>query len=223
MSSSSNDPSSNAASKFRSIVFPEWSIIVTVLQHLLPHFLRRFESATYEILKYETSLELHSSTGKKATLTRQQRIKFLQDHVIAFQDHAWGEGNIFADYKISPGVEVDRYRDGDRWNVLISLRETKGRGDIEDFYIKRTIEDGFCHEEEWWQVEVWYKTNWLKQSAIFPKMRPCRRAILHTRSNNKTKVLDEEHFHLLPDGRQVVSWEKKNPRQAEVYTLKWTW
>ena len=215
-------PTNSIGSKLRSSLIPEWSLIVTIFQYLLPHFLRRFEAATYEILKYETTLELHSATGKKATLTRQQRVKFLQDHVIAFQDHAWGEGNIFADYEISPGVEVDRYRDGDRWNVLISLRETKGRGDIEDFFIKRTIHDGFGDEEEWWQVEVWYQTNWLKHTTIFPKSRHCQRAVLHTRSNNKTEVLEEKHFHLLPDGRQVVVWEKK-PRRAEVYTLKWIW
>jgi hypothetical protein len=48
-------------------------------------------------------------------------------------------------------VAVDRYRDGDRWNILISLRETKSRGDITDFRFERTVRDGFVRAEEWYQ------------------------------------------------------------------------
>ena len=49
---------------------------------------------------------------------------------------------------------MDRYRDGDRWNILISLRETRSRGDIEDFYIERTARNGFTKREEWRQAEI---------------------------------------------------------------------
>jgi hypothetical protein len=53
--------------------------------------------------------------------------------VIAFEDYAWGDGDVLAEYKCSPGFEADRYLEGDRWNILISLRETKHRGDVQDF------------------------------------------------------------------------------------------
>ena len=43
---------------------------------------------------------------------------------------------IFADYSCRPGEVTDVYQEGDRYNILISLRETKAAGDIEDFYIK---------------------------------------------------------------------------------------
>ena len=51
--------------------------------------------------------------------------------LLAFEPQ--GDGDIFVDYKCSPGVLVDR------WNVLISLRETKNAGDVTNFYIERTV------------------------------------------------------------------------------------
>src|SRR5687767_11636917 len=78
--------------------------------------------------------------------------------------------------------------------ILISLRETKSKGDIEDFYIERTVKNGFAKKEEWWQVGIWCKTHKLKLSTLFPKDRHCKRAILQTRTDNKTVVLGPEHF-----------------------------
>lgn len=177
----------------------------------------------YEILEYDSTLELLDAKGKTAVFKRRQKVKFLQNHIIAFQDHAWGDGDIFAAYKVSPGIVADRYREGDRWNILISLRETKSKGDIKDFYIERTATDGFTQTEEWWQVEVWQKTHRLKLQAFFPKNRHCRRAVLHERARNQTTVLGHEHFHILPDGRQLLVWQTTDPRPAEVYTIRWTW
>ena len=198
---------------------PEWIAVFSSLYHSLRHALTPgAEQGMYEILDYDATLDLKDIKGKTAVFKRRQRVKFLQDHIIAFQDHAWGDGKIFADYKISKGFAVDRYREGDRWNVLISLRETQSRGDIEDFYIERTVKNGFIQKEEWWQVEVWHKTRRLRLTLLFPKRRHCKRAVLHTRGGNKTVVLDRQHFHSLPNGRQLLRWEAKNPRRAEVYT-----
>ncbi len=63
----------------------------------------------------------------------------------------------------------------------------------------------------------------LRLTTVFPKGRHCRRAVLHTRANDRTLVLGHEHFQLLPDGRQMLRWEANHPRQAEVYTLRWKW
>lgn len=184
---------------------------------------RQRREGMYEILDYDSTLELLDAKGKTAVLKKRQRVKFLQDNVIAFQDYAWGDGEIFADYKCSPGVEVDRYQEGDRWNVLISLRETKNSGDIEDFYIERTVKNTYTKAEEWRQVELRHKTKRLKISIIFPKNRGCKRAILQRRHQQQTKVLGPEHFTELPDGRQVLIWETKKIRRFEIYTLRWKW
>ena len=104
---------------------------------------RQSRDGIYEILEYESTLELLDSKGQTAIFSKRLRVKFLQDHVIAFQDHAWGDGDNLGHYTCSPGVIVDRYRDGDRWNILISLRETKNTGDVQEFYIRRAIKRGF--------------------------------------------------------------------------------
>jgi hypothetical protein len=178
---------------------------------------------TYEILDYDSTLELVDPKGETAIFKKQQRVKFIQNHIIAFEDYAWGDGKIFADYKCSPGTEVDRYQEGDRWNILISLRETKNSGDIEDFYIERTVKHGFTKATEARQFEIRHRIKRLKLNIIFPRQRRCQRAVLLERSRHRTTVLGPEHFSDLPDGRQLLTWEPTKVRPFEVYTLKWQW
>jgi hypothetical protein len=150
-------------------------------------------------------------------------VRFLQDNIIAFQDYAWGDGDIFVDYRCSPGVVVDRYQDGDRWNILISLQETKSRGDVTDFHLERTIRGGFVQRKEWYQAEIRHPTRRLRMAVIFPEERLCQRATLHERKRNRTQVLGPEHLVQLPDGRQLLAWETTQVHHLEVYTLRWHW
>jgi hypothetical protein len=135
----------------------------------------------------------------------------------------WGEGEQLAEYSCSPRIEVDHYREGDRWNILISLRETKQRGDTAEFYLQRKVLRGFMQAQEWWQIEMQHPTDWLRMSLIFPMRRHCQRAVLVERKHNRSLVLGPEHFVNLPDGRQLLTWETQNPPRFETYTLKWNW
>ena len=201
----------------------DWIITLLDLYPFIAQLLPGKQVGLYEILKYDITLELLDSKGETSVFKKHQRVKFLQNHVIAFEDYAWGDGDIFIKYNIRPGVEVDRYQEGDRWNILISLRETKNRGDIEDFYVDRTVKNGFIKSEEWQQVEIRHQTDHLKISVIYPKDRRCQQAVLVERGQNKTTQLGPEHFHELPDGRQMISWETSNIQRLEVYTLRWWW
>ena len=213
-----------SAPRFLSWLSPDWTSTLLDLYRGLRQFLQRERhEGTYEILDYDSTLELMDPKGEIAVFKKRQRVKFLQDNIIAFSDYAWGDGKIFAEYKCSPGKVVDRYQEGDRWNVLISLRETKSAGDIEDLHIKRTVRDGFAKDEEWRQVEIRHRTKRLKLAIVFPKERRCQRAVLIERSRNRTTVLDPEHFSDLPDGRQVLTWEPRKIRRFEAYTIKWKW
>src|SRR5262245_17055675 len=49
----------------------------------------------YEVLEYEARLELLDTNGDKAILHKRERVRFLQDNIIAYQDMAWGDGDIF--------------------------------------------------------------------------------------------------------------------------------
>ncbi len=202
----------------------DWIAILLDLYRPLRLLLsRERREGMYEILDYDSTLELMDPKGEVAVFKKRQRVKFLQDSIIAFEDYAWGDGEILAEYKCSPGKVVDRYQEGDRWNVLISLRETKSAGDIEDFYIKRTVRDGFTKDEEWRQIELRHRTKRLKLAIVFPKERRCQRAVLIERSRNRTTVLDPKHFSDLPDGHQVLTWEPGKIRRFETYTIKWKW
>ena len=215
---------------------------MTFVEYLLPHFIFQQLDATlklkqklskwlglqtvngiFEVLDYDSTLELHDAQGSSATFHRRMKVKYLQDHVIAFQDYAWGDGEVLAEYKISQGKVVDIYREGDRWNILVSLRETKKRNDVQEFHIERTVRNGFTQATEWRQTEIWLNFKRIRMAVVFPVDRPCKRATLVERGKNKTTTLGSDHFEILPDGRQILTWESKNPRRAEIYTLRWEW
>ncbi|MBZ0285237.1 MAG: hypothetical protein K8L97_31175 [Anaerolineae bacterium] len=177
----------------------------------------------YEVLEQHVRLELLDVGGKKAVYYKQQKVRFLQDNVIAYQDKAWGTGNIFADYKCSPGVAVDHYREGHRYRVLISLRETKNRGDIEEFHIQRTILNGFTQPSEDLQTDVDHRTSHLSVSIVFPKNRPPKEANLVEQNTTHFTLLDKDYTQVLPDGRTQVTWKTDHPRLYESYILAWRW
>jgi hypothetical protein len=204
-----------------SYLSPDWIPILLDLFRTLRQFLRHERhEGLYDILTYDATLELMDPKGETAVFSRHQKVKFLQDNVIAFQDYAWGDGEIFAEYQCSPGVVVDRYQEGDQWNMLISLRETKSAGDIQDFHTTRTIKVGFTQAEEWWQTEIRHRTRWFRLDIMFPKERHPRRAVLAQRSRNRTEVLGRDCFAELPRGRQILTWETKRPHRFETYTIK---
>lgn len=201
----------------------EWHSFASLLVRLAAWLTRLSPRGMYEILDYDSTLELLDPHGHTAIFHKRQQVCFRQDNIIAFPDYAWGDGEIFADYRCSPGVAVDRYQDGDRWNILISLRETKSCGDITDFHLERTVRDGFVHQEEWYQAEIRHPTRRLRLAVIFPAARQCQRATLHERKGNRTHHLGPEQFQQLPDGRQLVAWETRQVRDLEMYTLRWVW
>jgi hypothetical protein len=177
----------------------------------------------YEVLSYESKLEIKDSKGKIAVFSKRQKVRFLQNNIIAYQDKAWGDGEIFADYKCSPGQAVDRYRDGHRYNILISLRETKQRDEVETFLIERKIVDGFTQDTELFQTDIDHRTHHLILSLIFPKNRPPRRVTLVEQNSQKSTILGEKYRKELPDGREEYLWQTRKPRLFEAYILKWEW
>lgn len=177
----------------------------------------------YEVLLYEATLELLDNEGKQARFTKHQQVKFLQENIIAYQDHAWGDGNIFAEYKCSPGVAVDRYRDGHRYQILISLRETKNRGDVEDFHIERLITDGFTRPMEDLQTEIDHVTRKLVLRLIFPQERVPRSVKLIEDNTKRVKELGPAYRDTLPDGRIQISWTTEKVGLFETYMLRWEW
>lgn len=181
------------------------------------------EEGMYEVLEYETTLELKDKHGERAQFYKRQKVRYLQNNIIAYQDQAWGDGEILLDYRCSPGVEVDRYRPGHKTFILISLRETKQKGDTDEFHIEWGIQSGFVRSEEEWGTEISHSTKYLKVQLIFPKSRPPLQSwLVEYRSRRKFR-LDQIAQRQLPDGRWLVQWETKKPRLHEQYILQWEW
>lgn len=169
-------------------------VATLVAKFFLPHLPRLLRPlrGMYEVLEYETKLELLDTEGKLAVYTKRQKVQFLQDNIIAFQDQEWGDGDIFAEYKCSPGVPVDKYRDGNKYRILISLRETKNRGDIVDFHIDRTIRDGFVRPTEDYQVDIDHYTRELTLTVVFPKERTPKQVKVIEQKSQRTLELSTE-------------------------------
>ena len=181
------------------------------------------DEGMYEVLAYESVLEIKDTKGKRAKFQKRERVKYLQDNIIAYQDQAWGDGNILLDYRCTPGRVVDRYRPGQKTYLLISLRENKSRGDVDEFHIEWHIQDGFTRDVEQWETEVSHRTNQLELRLIFPQERPPIRLWLVEQLQRRAETIKQEALRQLPDGRWLVSWETQKPRLHERYILKWEW
>ena len=77
------------------------------------------------------------------TLWKKDKVKYLQDYITAFQDQAWGNGEFLLNYKCSPGIPVDEYQLGHNTYKLISLREVRNKGDVDEFNITWNMKNGF--------------------------------------------------------------------------------
>src|SRR5258706_7436437 len=195
--------------------------ILSFLWRLGKKILReRISPSDYEILEYDAQLELLDDEGKHAIFAKRERVRFLQNNIIAYQDLAWGVGNIFASYSCTPGVAVDCYREGHRHRILISLRETKNRGDTTEFHIRREITDGFTAAVEDFQHEINHVMQRASLSLIFPETRHPRIVRLIEQNSTRSMILGAKYRRQLPDGRLQITWTTQHPRLFEAYILQ---
>ena len=201
-----------------------WVEIVGELWKISSKLLRGMTNeGVYEVLEYESTLEIHNRKGTRATFKKRKKIKYLQENIIAYHDHAWGDGEILLDYRTSRGKAVDRYRSGYKTYILLSLREVKNSGDIDEFDIQWNLRNGFLTEDGYWSTDVSQKTKRIQMSVIFPKTRPPLSLSIEESNRKWTKPLSPETKKRLPDGRWKVTWETSKPKLYEVYVLRWIW
>ena len=187
------------------------------------YFKRPRNQGMYEVIDYQTTLDLIDSVGESAKVYKLEKVRYLQDNIIAFQDQAWGDGKILVNYQCYPGMPVDRYRWGYKHHVLISLRQVKSRGDIDDFKISWEIIRGFLSTTGFWGTEISHNTKHMAIHIIFPLKRPPKSAWILEKNRQKTFKLGAGAIRTLRGGNQEIFWEKKAPRLFEQYILKWEW
>lgn len=177
----------------------------------------------YEVLHHEATLEIHDPKGKKATLTKHQKVRYLQNNIVAYQDLATGDGDVLQNYRCSPGIAVDQYKPAEITYILISLRETKQKGDVDNFHISWEARDTFNKAQEWWATRVNHRTKSLKLQIIFPNERPPRHAKLKERMSRRNHNFDLSNIEQRADGKWLIVWETSKVRLYERYLLEWGW
>jgi len=201
-----------------------WLQIVTDLWKLLRKVIRgNVNEGVYEVLEYTSTLEILDRQGKTASFLKHKQVRYLQDNIIAYQDYAWGDGKILLNYRTSRGIPVDQYRSGYKTYILLSLREVKNRGAVDEFDIQWNIRQGFLTKDGYWATDISNRTKHLMVNVIFPKNRPPTRVIIEESNRKRTRSLGTEAINSLPDGRWQVTWTMDNPRLYEIYVLRWNW
>jgi len=225
MSAENEEARSNSLARLAALLFGlPWVEIVTEAWKLGRKILRGMaDEGMYEVLEYESTLELLDSTGKKAAFIKRKKVRYLQNNIIAYQDYGWGDGQQFTDYQANPGVPVDQYKIGYKTYILLSLREVKNRGDVDEFNIQWKIKNGFLKRDGFWETDVSSRTHYIKVNVIFPKGRPPQNLRVVEQNTRRTTSLENEAVQCLPDGRWRVTWEKIKPRLYEHYIIRWDW
>jgi hypothetical protein len=71
-----------------------WLEILPDLLKSAQYFWERLtNSEMYEVLDYESTLELLDKDGHRAYFSKREEVRYLQNSIIAYQDQAWGDGD----------------------------------------------------------------------------------------------------------------------------------
>lgn len=208
------------------ILDPRWIEVIAQAWHLGRKIIRGLANeGIYEVLDYECTLELKDKGGELAKIQKQEKIRYLQDYIIiiSYQDQAWGDGELFQNYRCSPGTPVDEFRLGHKTCKLISLREFRKKGDIDEFHIQWSMRHGFLKSTGFWGTGIRYRTKKVTVKVVFPKDRPPTNVSITESNLQRTRTLEKALYKLLPDGRTMVAWENEKPQLYENYILKWEW
>ncbi len=175
-------------------------------------------SSPYEVLNYQSTLTLHDSKGAKATFDRTQQIRFLQNGVSAILDHAWGNGILITNYHNSAGSLEDSFKDEGCRHLVIKLSRKMSKGEALQFEVERTMMEGFLGGQDWWEINIDHPVHHLQQAIVFPKARPCQKAVLY-----KGDEQMELPIVRLTDGRVIVRFVVAKPLADTAYKVSWKW
>lgn len=181
------------------------------------------DQGLYDVLEYESTLELLDRFGKRALFRKREKVRYRQNNIMAYQDQGWADGESLINYRCTPGVVVDRYRPGQKTYILISLRESKRRGDLDEFHIEWNLHSAFLRAQEQWETEVNHRTRHLRIYLVFPKARPPIRIWVGEYLRKRMRLLEDSALRQLPNGCWQVEWHTDRPRLHERYILKWEW
>lgn len=180
-------------------------------------------SGIYEVLEYESTLELKDPKGDEAHFSKREKVRYLQNNIMAYQDQAWGDGEILLNYHCTPGKAVDFHRPGRKTFILIAIQNIRQFGDQDEFKIEWGMKNCFTRSTEQWETSIDHPTNRIRLNLIFPAKRPPIQVFLIEETRHNSIFITGKFLSRLVDGRWMIYWESEKPKVLERYILQWQW
>ena len=199
------------------------SILVPLGVGLLYKLLWERRGWIYEILALEETWDICDKQGGRVVVTKAMDIRFLRDNVGSFEDPAWGDGDLFAEYSCKPGTCGGVFQAGPKRYAHVVLNPPRRRGDEEHIESRRVVSGGFGKDSEWIEVHSDTCTGPLSIKVIFPQDRAPENCDWSRRRHGKEKPLRGVRLVNRPDGRHECSVRAGRTSPDEVYRLIWTW
>ncbi len=76
----------------------------------------------------------------------------------------------------------------------------------------------FTNDKEWMDLTIDHPTDHLAYNIVFPKKRPCQKAVLHSEGLEVPLSLIK-----LGNGKTLVRFDVRKPRIDTPYTVRWSW
>lgn len=211
MQATVTEPSSLVSAKLYALILSS----ARLKKMLLPEGLI---TSPYEILDYQATLTLEDPKGMKATFKRNEEVRFLQNGVAGILEHAWGEGIILTSFHHQAGTIEDSFKDEGKRHLLVGLKRAMAKGESLRFEVVRKVMAQFTRDEEWVETMKDHPIRRLAYSVIFPKERPCQRAVMRSQGLEMPLPIVK-----LGNGRTVVRFDTHKPFVGAPYTIRWSW
>jgi hypothetical protein len=177
----------------------------------------------YEVLDFQSTLEIMDSRGMVGKFQKSEKVRFLQNNVIALQDQVWGVNKYIYGYKSSPGIPVDFYQSGNKTLVLISLRDVKSKGDETGLRMEWYLKGDPIGKIGTWETYINQFTHRMNLSIVFPAERTPKKVWIIESNKKKSREIEGDCYSKLPSGEWKITWEKNNPQMYETYSVNWEW
>lgn len=212
------------ASEVAAAVVAAVAIALLVLVVLYALWVRDRYGGIYEILTSELTWDIESQT--KASVTKNNQVRFIQNNVLAIPDYIWGDGKLKPQYTCNRGTKVREIQEGSRTCVVLAMDRMYKRDEEVALTIKREVLDAFNGDDEWIEVQPLAGTPDLTLDIRWPSARPVKDVTLTTTNarRNKRSVsppLDGDlQWH---GGRQRFVKRFRRPSADEVLRIDWKW
>jgi hypothetical protein len=200
-------------------------LVASALVLFFIYYIHQRHLGPYEVLDADIVWDIERVDGSAVVERKRFDVRFLQDNLICWIDYAFGDGELLAEYRCSPGklVDVIDVADGRKW-LVVSLGGMRNRGDRETLTTARLIKDGWTKDREWVSFEIIEPTRQYALTVRFPRGRPCSAAWLRRRGKRDEEKLDlERSVRWLDDGRSELKFAASRPALGDAVTVIWDW